>query len=122
MSSKSLNRVTLIGNLTRDPELKYTPNGTAVCTFVMDDFILFDDRLRQNNNAGVNNSSYQPTHNVTAAPVSTNTDFSSDLSNFDLNDESNDDTTKKSESKKETETVKNEESQQDEIGESDIPF
>src|SRR3989338_88095 len=33
MSSRSLNRVSLIGNLTRDPELKYTPNGTAVCTF-----------------------------------------------------------------------------------------
>lgn len=23
----------LIGNLTRDPELRYTPNGTAVCSF-----------------------------------------------------------------------------------------
>lgn len=33
MSTRSLNRVTLIGNLTRDPELKYTPTGTAVCTF-----------------------------------------------------------------------------------------
>jgi single-strand DNA-binding protein len=33
MASRSLNRVLLIGNLTRDPELKYTPNGTAVCTF-----------------------------------------------------------------------------------------
>lgn len=33
MASRSLNRVTLIGNLTRDPELKYTPTGTAVCTF-----------------------------------------------------------------------------------------
>jgi len=33
MSSRSLNRVILIGNLTRDPELKYTPAGTAVCTF-----------------------------------------------------------------------------------------
>jgi len=30
---KSLNKVQLIGNLTRDPELKYTPAGTAVCTF-----------------------------------------------------------------------------------------
>lgn len=30
---KSLNRVQLIGNLTRDPELRYTPNGTAVCSF-----------------------------------------------------------------------------------------
>lgn len=27
------NRVILIGRLTRDPELKYTPNGTAVATF-----------------------------------------------------------------------------------------
>jgi single-strand DNA-binding protein len=26
----SLNRVLLIGNLTRDPELRYTPSGTAV--------------------------------------------------------------------------------------------
>ena len=33
MSSRSINKVTLLGNLTRDPELKYTPNGTAVCTF-----------------------------------------------------------------------------------------
>ncbi|HSV94680.1 MAG TPA: single-stranded DNA-binding protein [Spirochaetia bacterium] len=33
MSTRSLNKVQLIGNLTRDPELKYTPSGTAVCTF-----------------------------------------------------------------------------------------
>lgn len=32
MSSRSLNKVILIGNLTRDPELRYTPNGAAVCT------------------------------------------------------------------------------------------
>ncbi len=31
--ARSLNRVQLIGNLTRDPELRYTPQGTAVCTF-----------------------------------------------------------------------------------------
>lgn len=31
--ARSLNKVTLIGNLTRDPELRYTPSGTAVCTF-----------------------------------------------------------------------------------------
>ena len=30
---KSLNKVQLIGNLTRDPEMKYTPTGTAVVTF-----------------------------------------------------------------------------------------
>jgi single-strand DNA-binding protein len=29
----SLNRVFLIGNLTADPELRYTPQGTAVCSF-----------------------------------------------------------------------------------------
>lgn len=33
MASRSMNKAILIGNLTRDPELKYTPNGTAVCTF-----------------------------------------------------------------------------------------
>ncbi|OGK15405.1 hypothetical protein A2690_05105 [Candidatus Roizmanbacteria bacterium RIFCSPHIGHO2_01_FULL_39_12b] len=33
MANKSLNRVVLMGNLTRDPELKYIPSGTAVCTF-----------------------------------------------------------------------------------------
>jgi len=29
----SLNKVMLIGNLTRDPELRVTPKGTAICTF-----------------------------------------------------------------------------------------
>jgi single-strand DNA-binding protein len=29
----SLNKVILLGNLTRDPELRYTPNGTAVSSF-----------------------------------------------------------------------------------------
>jgi single-strand DNA-binding protein len=29
----SLNKVMLIGNLTRDPELRYTPSGSAVCEF-----------------------------------------------------------------------------------------
>ncbi len=32
MSARSLNKVMLIGNLTRDPELRYTPSGAAVCT------------------------------------------------------------------------------------------
>lgn len=32
-SRASLNKVMLIGNLTRDPELRYTPSGAAVCTF-----------------------------------------------------------------------------------------
>ena len=29
----SFNRVILMGNLTRDPELRYTPSGSAVCEF-----------------------------------------------------------------------------------------
>lgn len=31
----SLNRVLLIGNLTRDPELRYIPSGSAVATFTI---------------------------------------------------------------------------------------
>ena len=31
----SLNKVLLIGNLTRDPELRYTPQGAAVCEFAI---------------------------------------------------------------------------------------
>jgi single-strand DNA-binding protein len=30
-----LNRVVLVGRLTKDPELKYTPNGVAVCSFTL---------------------------------------------------------------------------------------
>jgi single-strand DNA-binding protein len=30
---KSVNKVILLGNLTRDPELRYTENAKAVCTF-----------------------------------------------------------------------------------------
>lgn len=33
MATRSWNRVELIGNLTRDPELRYTPSGAAVATF-----------------------------------------------------------------------------------------
>jgi len=31
----SLNSVNMMGNLTRDPEMKYTPSGKAVCTFAI---------------------------------------------------------------------------------------
>jgi single-strand DNA-binding protein len=31
----SFNKIILIGNLGRDPELRYTPQGTAVCSFSM---------------------------------------------------------------------------------------
>lgn len=30
-----INNVTLVGNLTKDPELKYTNSGTAVCNFTL---------------------------------------------------------------------------------------
>ena len=30
-----MNKVVLIGRLTRDPELKFTPTGTAVATFIL---------------------------------------------------------------------------------------
>ena len=30
-----LNRIVLIGRLTRDPELRYTPSGVAVTTFTL---------------------------------------------------------------------------------------
>lgn len=33
MATRSLNKVMLIGNLTRDPNLRFTPNNTAVCSF-----------------------------------------------------------------------------------------
>lgn len=33
MATRSLNKVMLIGNIARDPELRYTPSGTAVCSF-----------------------------------------------------------------------------------------
>jgi single-strand DNA-binding protein len=29
----SFNKITIVGNLGRDPELRYTPQGTAVCSF-----------------------------------------------------------------------------------------
>ena len=29
----SFNKITLVGNLGRDPELRYTPQGTPVCSF-----------------------------------------------------------------------------------------
>lgn len=31
----SFNKIILIGNLGRDPELRYTPQGTPVCSFTM---------------------------------------------------------------------------------------
>jgi len=31
----SFNKITIVGNLGRDPELRYTPQGIAVCSFTM---------------------------------------------------------------------------------------
>ncbi len=33
MAGRSLNKAMLIGNLTKDPVVRYTPNSTAVCSF-----------------------------------------------------------------------------------------
>jgi single-strand DNA-binding protein len=35
MASRNLNKVMLIGNLTRDPEMRYTPQGNGVASFVV---------------------------------------------------------------------------------------
>lgn len=35
MSARSLNKVMLIGNLTRDPEVRYTPTNTSVASFAI---------------------------------------------------------------------------------------
>lgn len=35
MAARSWNHTELMGNLTRDPELRYIPSGTAVCTFTI---------------------------------------------------------------------------------------
>ena len=31
----SFNKIIIVGNLGRDPELRYTPQGTPVCSFTM---------------------------------------------------------------------------------------
>ena len=33
--ANSLNKVQLIGNLTKDPELRQTPNGNSVCSYTV---------------------------------------------------------------------------------------
>lgn len=35
MANRDVNKVMLIGNLTRDPEIRYTPQGTAVANFTV---------------------------------------------------------------------------------------
>lgn len=43
----NLNKVLLIGNLTRDPELRYTPQGTAVVTLRLAVNTMFRDKNRE---------------------------------------------------------------------------
>ena len=40
----SLNKVILIGNLDRDPEIRYMPNGEAVCNFSIATSETWNDR------------------------------------------------------------------------------
>ena len=40
----SLNKVILIGNLGRDPEVRYMPNGEAVCNFSIATSETWNDR------------------------------------------------------------------------------
>jgi single-strand DNA-binding protein len=39
----SINRVVIVGNLTRDPELRHTPSGTALCKLG----VAVNDRIKQ---------------------------------------------------------------------------
>ena len=46
----SFNKIILVGNLGRDPELRYTPDGTPVCSFS-----LATNEKRRDKNTGENN-------------------------------------------------------------------
>ena len=43
----NINRVVLVGNLTRDPELRHTPSGTAVCSLRIAVNTLTSDRAQR---------------------------------------------------------------------------
>ena len=43
----SLNKVLLIGNLTRDPELRYTQGGAAICNFSLAINTFYNDKAGQ---------------------------------------------------------------------------
>jgi single-strand DNA-binding protein len=46
----SVNKVILVGNLGRDPEVRYTPNGSAVCNVT-----IATSRVRKNKDSGEKN-------------------------------------------------------------------
>ena len=50
-----MNKIILIGNLTRDPELRTTPNGYSVCDFT----IAVNDRRGRNQQAGAQQDNAQ---------------------------------------------------------------
>jgi single-strand DNA-binding protein len=50
----SYNRVILVGNLTRDPEIRYTPNGTPVC----DIGLAVNDRRKNANGEWVDETTF----------------------------------------------------------------
>jgi single-strand DNA-binding protein len=50
----SYNRVILVGNLTRDPELRYTPTGTPVC----DIGLAVNDRYKNPNGEWVEQTTF----------------------------------------------------------------
>ncbi len=47
MAGKSVNKVTLLGNLGKDPEVKYTPSGTPVAKFTVATNERFKDKEGQ---------------------------------------------------------------------------
>ena len=49
-----LNKVMIIGNLTADPELKYTPQSTAVCTFS----VAVNERYKNSSGEQTENTEY----------------------------------------------------------------
>jgi single-strand DNA-binding protein len=59
MAGKSVNKVILLGNLGKDPELKYTPSGTAVAKFSL----ATNDRFKDKEGQWQDRTEW---HNVTA--------------------------------------------------------
>jgi len=59
MAGKSVNKVILIGNLGKDPEVKYTPQGTPVAKFSL----ATNERFKDKKGIGRNRTEW---HNITA--------------------------------------------------------
>ena len=61
MAGKSVNKVILIGNLGKDPELKYTPSGMPVAKFPL----ATNDRFKDKDGQWQDRTEW---HNITAWP------------------------------------------------------